>query len=721
MRPDELARITDRTLGLPDLDRREFFKLVGSGLTILFWVEPSDAFQEPAQLPARPQGYPSDFNAYLHIGEDGRVTALVGKVELGQGSMTALPQLLAEELDVALASVDIVMGDTDLCPWDMGTFGSLTIRQFGPVFRAAAAEARGVLLQMAAEALQAPVERLAVKDGVVADTADRTKRVTYAQLTKGQRIERHLEKKPPLKPASLFTVVGQSAPRRDAMEKVTGKAKYAADQALPGTLHARIVRPPAHGAKLVQADTVAAEAVEGARVVRDGDLIAVLHERPDLADKAFALIKARFDRPPAGLDDKTIFDHLVKNAPEGKVVHEAGSLAEGQKLAAATFDETYLNSYVAHATMETHSAVAKFEGDRCMVWASTQAPFTVKAQVAQALKVAPEKVHVIMPPYVGAGFGGKTGAPQAVEAARLAKIVGRPVQVVWDRAEEFFYDTFRPAAVVTIKSGMTSAGKIVFWDFTVYAAGDRNAEPFYDVPHQRTTAHGGWQGGSAGYHPFGVGPWRAPSVNTNTFARESHIDIMAAKAGTDPYEFRMRNLTDPRMQRVAKAVAAKFGWTPKPAPSGRGVGVAFAIYANTYVATMAEAAVDRASGHVQVKRVAIAQDEGVVVNPEGSRQQIEGSITMGLGYALTEEVRFTNGEIAQKNFDTYEIPHFSWLPKIDIVIIDNPGLAAEGCGEPPIVCMGAVVANAIHDAVGERLRQLPMTPERIKEALRKTT
>ena len=694
--------------------RRDFLALTGSGLFLFFWVGPLELL--PAQLPGRPS-YSSDFNAYLRIGPDGRVTCLVGKVELGQGAMTSLPMLLAEELDVALDSVDIVMGDTDLCPWDMGTFGSLSIRQFGPVLRGAGAEARAVLLQMVAERLNVPVERLHVKDGVVTDSST-GRRVTYAELVQGRRIERHIGRVA-VKPVSAFAVHGKSPTRRDALDKVTGKAKYAGDILLPGMLHARILRPPEHGAVLKHVDTTIAEKVEGVRIVRDGDLIAVLHKQPDIAEKAKALIKVEYDSPRATVDDKTIFDHLLQNAPQPQVVSESGSLTQGEKLATTIVEETYLNSYVAHAAMETHSATVTIENDRVTVWAGTQTPFSVKQQVAQALGLAPENVRVIAP-YVGGGFGGKSASRQAVEAARLAKLAGNPVQVVWDRREEFFFDTFRPAAVVKIRAGLDNAGGMIFWDFKVFCAGDREAKQFYDIPNQRTVSSGGWGGENpAGLHPFAVGPWRAPSVNTNTFARESHIDTLARKAGIDPVEFRLKQLTDKRMRVVLQAAAKQFEWKPARTPSGRGVGVACAIYSGTYVATMADVAVDKDSGNVQVKRVVCAQDQGVTVNPDGSRQQMEGSIMMGLGYALTEEVHFRGGEILERNFDTYEIPRFSGLPRIETVLIDNPDVAASGCGEPPIVTMGAVVANAIHDAVGARLLQLPMTPTRIKASLQR--
>ena len=697
--------------------RRDFFAIAGSGLFVFFKAD-LDAFQEPARLPGRQAG-PTDFNAYLRIGADGRVTCLVGKVELGQGSMTALAQLLAEELDVPFDSVDMVMGDTDQCPYDMGTFGSMCIRMLGPVVRAAGAEARAVLIQMAAEQFKAPPERLQAKAGVITDPLAPDKRVTYAQLVQGKRIERHLQNVP-VKPVTAFTVIGKSPRRKDALEKVTGKAKYAGDITLPGMLHARILRPPAHGATLKSVDTSAAEKLPGVRVVRDGDLIAVLHERPDMAEQALGLIQAQFDRPHTGLDDKTIFDHLLETAPKPQVLGQGGSVEGGEKLSKTVVDETYLNSYVAHAAIETHTAVASIENGKATVWASTQAPFSVKPAVAQALGMQPENVHVITP-YVGGGFGGKSGAPQAVEASRLAKAAGKPVQLVWGRAEEFFFDTFRPAAVVKIRSGVTAAGKIAFWDEKIYAAGGGDAKPIYDIPNHHTESAGGWQGGNPpGMHPFAIGPWRAPSANTNTFARESHIDILAAKAGVDPLQFRLNHLTDPRMRRALETVAKQFAWKPAAkTPSGRGVGVACNIYSNVYVATMAEIAVGKTTGKVQVKRVVTALDAGVIVNPDGLRQQMEGCITMGLGYSLTEEARFKDGEVLDRNFDTYQLPRFSWLPKIETIIIDNPNLPAQGCGEPPITTMGAVIANAIYDAVGARVLQLPMTPARILEAMKK--
>jgi isoquinoline 1-oxidoreductase len=358
------------------------------------------------------------------------------------------------------------------------------------------------------------------------------------------------------------------------------------------------------------------------------------------------------------------------------------------------------------------------EGGKATVWASTQNPFGAREEIAREIKLPVEQVRVITP-YVGGGFGGKTRNLQAVEAARLAQRTGKPVQVAYTRQEEFFFDAFRPAAVVKIHSGINAQGRISFWDYHVYFAGERGSQHFYALPHHSTTVYNASWVGPAGSHPFATGPWRAPANNTNTFARESQIDVMAAKAGADPVEFRLHHLVDRRMERVLRAAAEKFAWKPLPSPSGRGWGVACGIDAGSYVATIAEVDVDRMHGNVKVKRVVCAQDMGLAINPAGATIQMEGCIMMGLGYALKEAVRFRGGAIAERNFNTYEIPRFSWLPKIETVIIDEKQSDPQGGGEPAIVTMGAVVANAVYDAIGARLYHLPMTPERVMAAMGK--
>jgi nicotinate dehydrogenase subunit B len=698
----------------PDLTRRSFFKVFGGGIFIFFstW----DPMQVFAQQPPNRRTLPTDFNAFLRIAEDGTVSGFTGKIEMGQGPITSLCQMLADELDVAYDKVKMVMGDTDLCPWDMGTFGSLTTRAFGPPFRAAAAEAKAVLLTLGSEKLGVPVTQLEVSDGLITDTLDRKKQVSYAELARGKKIDRYLDKKPPLKDFRSFKIMGKPYLRQDALPKVTGQAKYAGDFHMPGMLYARILRPPSHGASLVSADTSEAEKMEGIKVVREGDLVAVLHEKPDKAAEALVKVKGEYTYTEKDVDDKRIFAYLLKSAPEPNVVAESGNPDTGKSLSKTIVESEFHNSYVAHAPMEPHTALAYMEGERMILRASTQTPFPAQEAVANALKMPLEGVRVITP-FVGGGFGGKSVNPQMIEAARLAKLTGKPVMVAWTRQEEFFYDSFRPAAVVKVTSGIDDTGRISLWDYRVYFAGERGSDTLYDVPHARTTSYGrGWT--APDVHPFATGPWRAPSNNTNTFARESQIDILAAKAGMDPMEFRLKNLKDERMIAVLKAVADKFGWTPAKGPSGRGFGIACGTDAGTWVALMAEVKVDKTSGHVQVVRVACAQDMGLCINPEGATIQMEGCITMGLGYALTEEIQFTGGKIHNRNFDTYALPRFSWLPKIETVILDRPDQPAQGGGEPAIIGMGGVLANAVFDATGVRLFQLPMTAERVLEALK---
>ena len=481
------------------MNRRQFLKrigVLGGGVVVYF------SCAVPLAKAQSTRGEVPDFNAFLRIGSDGRIACYTGKIEMGQGVITSLAQMAADELNAPYDAIDMIMGDTDLCPWDRGTWGSMTTRFFGPKLREAAAEARAVLLDMAAESLKVPLDRLVVEDGVIFDRTQRSNRATYAQLTKGRVIERHLKAKAPLEDVTEFTVVGKPFLRRDALEKVTGKAKYAGDIRLPEMLYAAILRPPAHGATLKRVDPSGAKQMVGVRVVQDGDLVAALHEQPDKAREALDKIRADFEPSKSTLDDRNIFDHLLQVSPEGSLVKEGGNLETGRSLAGKVFEKTYVNGYVAHAPMETHTALAEVKDGKATIWASTQTPFGVRELVAGALGMPPANVRV-KSVFVGGGFGGKSASMQAVEAARLAKLTGRPVQVAWSRGEEFFHDTFMPAAIVKIRSGVNGSGNIVFWDYTVHFAGSDGAELFYHVPHHKEVSRGSWQG-SGGSHPFGL-------------------------------------------------------------------------------------------------------------------------------------------------------------------------------------------------------------------------
>jgi nicotinate dehydrogenase subunit B len=707
---------TDEMNTSSGLGRRDFFRLLGGGgLLILF--RPWEGI-DLAAMPAEQRGsLPKDYNAFLHIAEDGTVTCYTGKIEMGQGIITSLPQMMADELNVKLESVKMVMGDTDLCPYDAGTWGSLTTRVFGVGMRAAAAEARSVLTGMAAEKFSVPLSQLEVKDGIITDNKNPKNRVSYSELTKGKRIEKFLDVKPPVEDYTKFTYIGKPYNRVDSNLKVTGGAQFSGDMKMPGMVFARIHRNPSHGATLVSADVSGAEKVEGVKVIRDGDFIAVISENYEKAGEAVGKIKAEYKFSELQVNDRTLSDWLLKADSESEVSDKKGNIEEGRKECAFIFESQFADGYLAHSPMETHTALASFESDKVTVWASTQSPFGLKQSIVNQLKMAPDKVRVITP-FVGGGFGGKAPSQQGVEAARLAKLTGKPVMVVWSRDEEFFYDTFHPAGVIKINSGVDRNGMIKFWDNKIWFSGTRGSEVTYDVPNTIRTHYDEKRNGPA-VHPFGTGAWRAPNNNTNTFARESQIDMMASKSGIDPLEFRLKNLKDQHIIDCLKAVADKFGYVSGKAPSGRGIGIATGNDAGAWVAHMAEVKVDKATGKVKVIRIAVAQDMGLCVNPEGSLIQMEGCITMGLGYTFTEDLRFEGGNILDRGFDTYNIPRFSWLPKIDCVILDRKNQPPQGGGEPAIIGIGAVIANAIFDATGARVYRMPFTPERVLEALKK--
>jgi isoquinoline 1-oxidoreductase len=705
---------TSLTREASGMKRRNFLKLFGGGIFIFF--QPWNTIDLLALPADQARSLTKDYNAFLQIAEDGTVSCFTGKIEMGQGVITSLPQMMADELNVPIGKVKMIMGDTDLCPYDAGTWGSLTTRSFGPNMRAAAAEARAVLVELASERLGVPVSQLEVKDGVVTNIKNPAQSVAYADLARGQKLEKYLDVKPSVEDYTSFTYVGKPLMHSDAFEKVTGKAKYAGDLRLPGMVHARILRPPSHGAKLLSVDASEAKKIDGVEVVMDHDFVAVISKNRDKADLAIVQIKAEYSFDEMKVNDKTIFDYINKGEYRTNVVRTSGDIDAASQLCDKVFENEYHDPYLAHAPIETHTALARLEGEKMTVWASTQSPFGLQDGIVRELGMTRENVRVITP-FVGGGFGGKAAYQQGVEAARLAKLTGKPVMVAWTRDEEFFYDTFHPASVVKVKSGIEKNGNIIMWDYHVYLAGTRGAETVYDVPNARTTSYNENRSAQR-VHPFATGPWRAPNNNTNTFARETQIDIMAAAAGADPLEFRLKNLKDEKMIACLKAVADKFGYVPGKTPSGRGIGIACGMDAGTWVAEIAEVKVDKSTGKVQVVRVACAQDMGLCVNPQGSLIQMEGCITMALGYTLTEEVMFEGGNITDRNFDSYQIPRFTWLPQIECVILDRQDQAPQGGGEPAIIAVGAAVGNAIFDATGARMFRVPFTPDRVLNALK---
>lgn len=686
--------------------RRAFLKIAGNGVFIFITTGALGAIK----LQQQGRRYPADINAYLKIGEDGRVSLFCSKIEMGQGIITSMAQMLAEELDVSIDSIDMVMGDTMLCPWDSGTTGSRSTKFYGPPLRRAGAEARTILLQMASEKLNIQPGHLLVKNGIVRDAMNPDNKVTYAELVKGKQIDRHISDVA-IKSITEHTVSGKPTLRTDAREKVRGEAKFASDIVFPAMLHAKVLRPPSHDATLLSVDVSKAQNIKGAIVVQEEDLVAVLHEKQDLAEYALALVSSKWDVPEPQVNNQSIFDYLKEAAPDGRIHVEKGSLAEGHAAAEQKVESEFYNHYVAHAPAEPYAVLANVADEQVSIWASTQAPFRVQQTAAETLGIPEESVRVITP-FVGGGFGGKKSGQQISEAVRLSRITGHPVQLAWTRREEFFYDAFRPAAIVQLESGIDTEGHITFWDCDILFTGSRSSEPIYDIPHFHVKTRS-----ARGVHPLPTGAWRGPGSNTNVFAMESHTDILAQAANMDPLSFRMKNLTDERMIRVLSTAADKFGHRFHKGPSGKGYGISCTNYLNTYVATIARVSVNKSTGKVKVENVVCAQDMGEIINPQGAKLQIEGGITMGFSTALSEEVIFSGGKVLTQNFDSYKITRFSDAAPIDVVLIDNPDIPPQGCGEPAITTVGAALANAIFDAVGARVYTLPMTPERVLAAI----
>jgi nicotinate dehydrogenase subunit B len=690
------------------VDRRDFLKKLGGGIIIIFSVG------EMGILNGCTFGRGSkedDFNAYLRIKEDGRVDCFTGKIEMGQGVITSLAQVLAEELDVPMKHVDMIMGDTELCPYDAGTWGSMTTRFFDPELRAAAAEARLVLTELAASHLKVDKDQLKTADGKVFVASDPKKSVDYATLTKGQKIVRKPSGKAHQKTADEFRIVGKPVISMDAEVKVRGEAKFSGDIRLPGMKYARIKRPPAHGSKLVNMDGSAAEAMEGVELFQEGDFIFVLHDDPETAGQAIVRVKAEWEVSEAKANDQTIFDYFKQQITDSETFEEGGSLETGRTQSETLVEEEYYDGYKAHASIETHTATAEYTDGKLTMWASSQTPFGTRQAISDTLNLPLEKVH-LKQIFLGGGFGGKIYNQQAIEAARIAIMTGKPVQLAWTRQEEFMYDMFRPAAVMKAVAGADKNGKLTSWEFDIYCAGSRGCNLFYEVPNNRSRTFN-----KNDVHPFGTGAWRAPGNNSTTFARESHIDVLAHRAGIDPIELRLKNMKEPRMKRTLELAVKTFGYEPGISPTGRGIGVALGFDAGTYVAIIAQVEVDKSTGKVTPVRIVCAQDMGQVVNPHGATVQTEGGITMGLGYALYEDVSFDWGKVNTSNFDDYEITRFAVTPEIESVFIDDMNAAPEGGGEPAIICVGGAIANAVFDASGARVFQMPITPERIMAAL----
>jgi nicotinate dehydrogenase subunit B len=687
--------------------RRDFFKSIGAGIVVVLLVEAAIA-QETGGGRRRGGGggRPQDIGAWLHIGEDGSVTVYTGKVEVGQNIRTSLSQIVAEELSVPLSSVQMVMADTKLTPYDAGTFGSRTTPDMSRQLRRVAAAARELLIDLAAEEWKAERDSLTAADGKIT-RKDTKETIGYGKLTKGQKLTKAVAENPPLTPPEQWKIADHPAKKVNGGDIVTGRHKYASDVKLPGMLHGKVLRPPSFGATLVSVDTQAAEAMKDVVVVHDGNFVGVAAPTEFAAAGALKAIKAEW-KTTGQISAKDLFAHLKKTARGGEGGRggtKVGSMDEGLKAADARLQQSYTVAYIAHAPLEPRAAVAQWEDGKLTVWTGTQRPFGVRSDLAGALRVSEENVRVITPD-TGSGYGGKHRVETATEAARLAKAANKPVKVVWTREEEFTWAYFRPAGLIEISSGARKDGSITAWEFHNYNSGASAIRPLYDIPNQHIEFH-------STDSPLQQGSYRALAATANHFARESHIDELAHDLGMDPLEFRLKNLKDSRLRAVLEAAAKAFGWGKKPA-AGRGVGIAGGSEKGGYVATCAEVSVDRTSGRVKVLRAVSAFECGTIINPDHLKSQVEGAMVMGIGGALTEAIDFDNGKILNPHFSEYHVPRFSDAPEIEVVLLDRKDLPSAGAGESPIVAIAPAIANAIFNAVGARLRSMPMAPNGVK-------
>jgi nicotinate dehydrogenase subunit B len=688
----ELHEVRDR-IRLFELDRREFLRLCGGGLLVCAAGAGALVAQESGRNFGGHQ-LPQEVSAWIHIDADGKVTVYTGKVEIGQNIRTSLAQSVAEELRTPFASITMVMGDTDLVPWDMGTFGSRSTPTMGPQLRTMAMTAREMLIETAAERWKVDPASLKAENGRVTNPATRAS-MGYGEITKGEKLTRAVAGDPPLTPASEWKIAGTAVPKVDGREFVTGKHAYPSDIVRPGMVFGKVLRPAGYNATLVSVDASAAEKIPGVQVVRDGDFVGVVADDVWTAEQALLKIDAKWQVPPQ-ISNAELFAALKKGAgDDGASEIEAALAGADVKLA-----RTYTVAYIAHAPLEPRAAVAEWADGKLTVWTGTQRPFGVKDDLAKAFRLGASQVRVIMPD-MGSGYGGKHTGECAVEAARLAKAAGKPVKLVWTREEEFTWAYFRPAGVMEIRSGVQRDGTLVAWEHHNYNSGPSGVGTPYKVANPVTRYHE-WRDA-----PLAQGSYRGLAATANHFARETHMDELAHEVAMDPLEFRLKNLDDARLQAVFTAAAERFGWGKMKSTAERGFGIAGGTEKGGYTAACAEVEID-AEKKVHIRRVVQAWESGAVVNPDGLRNQILGAMVQAIGGALFESIQFANGKVTNAHFAAYRVPRFADTPEIEVVLIDRKDLPSAGAGETGIVALAPAVGNAIFAATGSRLRQMPM-------------
>jgi isoquinoline 1-oxidoreductase len=666
------------------MNRRDFFAVMGGGLVVMLLDDDVYA-QETGGGRGGRRAAPQELSAWLHIGETGIVTVYSGKVEVGQNARTSLTQAVAEELRAPVASIRMVLADTDLTPFDNGTVGSQTTPQMWPVIRRAAAAARETLVDLASQKWMVERSAIQVADGKVT-AGDRS--AGFGELTNGQKLTRTIPTSVALVPATEWKIAGTSLPKVNGREIVTGAHRFTYDTKVPGMLYGKVLYPASFGATLVSLDSAAAEAMAGVKVVCDGDFVGVTAPDPFTAEKAVAALKAEWKPVVAEASSKDVFAYFKKNARDA---------TGGAGLTA------YTVAYIAHVPLEPRSALAQWKDDALTVWTGSQRPFGVRSELSQHFNMAEERVRVIVPD-TGSGYGGKHNGEAAYEAARLAKATGKPVKRNWTREEEMTWAYFRPGGLIEVGGKLNPDGTLAEWEFHNYNSGPSALQTPYDVPSKKEQMH-------QSKSPLRQGSYRGLAGTANHFVRESYMDELAHSAGIDPLEFRLKNTRNERLRAVILAAADKFGWKDRKKAPGRGFGISGGFEKGSYVANCAEVGV--VDGAVKVVRVVEAFECGAVVNPEHLRNQIDGAVAMGIGGALFEQVDFAGNKIVTNRLARYRVPRFVDMPVIETVLLDRKDIPSAGAGETPIMGLAPAIGNAIFDATGQRIRSLPMVPGKL--------
>jgi isoquinoline 1-oxidoreductase len=679
-----------------EVERRDFmriFAVVGGGLLV---ASARDAVAQQESGRGGQQSVSRELASWIHIDEKGRVTAHTGKTEIGQNIRTSLAQSVADELRVPMTGVVLLMADTDLVPFDQGTFGSQSTPRMAPQLARAAATAREMLIDRAAAIWKIDRASLSCKDGRIAGGG---RSIGFGDLVKDQKLAGIVAADAPIAPPAQWTIRGTAPKKVNGREIVTGRHRYTPDLTRPGMLHGRVLRSDGYTGTLVSLDDSGVRAIPGARLIRDGDFAGVVAPTERSVRRAVAAVRANWQIPSGLPSSTTVYDHLKKTATiaggRGGVA-PIGDVAAARSSAARLFDASYRIPYIAHVPLEPRNAIAEWTDGKLTVWTGTQRPFGVRSELASAFHVPEERVRVIVPD-TGSAYGGKHSGEFAVEAARLAKEAGKPVKLVWTRKEEFAYGYFRPAGVIDVKAAVDASGKLTAWEFDNWNSGASAIRTPYEVPNQRIQFH-------SSDSPLRQGSYRGLAATANHYVREMHMDAIARALNVDSVEYRLRHLKDERMRAVLTSVAEKSGW-PKPRAAGRALGLACGTEKGSYIATAAE--VSRSGAGFTVERLVVAFECGAIVNPDGLHNQVEGSVIQGLGGALFEAVDFANGAIVNGSMEQYRVPRFKDIPVIEIVLLDRKDLASAGAGETPIVCVAPAIGSAVR-AFGAVATELPV-------------